>query len=203
MKQDTTQTRSRKRKLFVTFGVLAVMAGLTVFVTSASFSSTTSNPGNRIEAGSVAVGDSDGTTGVLYNALDQAPGPAAGPVSKCIRVDYTGSLASSLKLYSSAIAGGSNFRLKVERGSGITSPAADMNCTGFGASSTAFDNTLDNFPTTYAAGIDGKAGGSAWATGNSVDYKFTVYVVDDSTPNAHTSKVDSAAHSFTWEARNN
>jgi hypothetical protein len=199
---NTHTTPSKKRKLFVTFAVLAVMAGLAVFVTSAAFTATTSNPGNRIESGSVAVSDSDGTTGVLYNALDQAPGAGAGPVSKCIRVTYTGSLAASLKLYSSAIANGSNFRLKVERGSGITTPASDMNCTGFSASSTAFDNTLDNFPTTYLSGVDGKASGS-WAQNDSVDYKFTVYTVDDSTPNAHTSKVDTGSHSFTWEARNN
>ena len=199
---NSNPTPSKKRKLFVTFAVLAVMAGLAVFVTSAAFTATTSNPGNRIESGSVAVSDSDGTTGVLYNALDQAPGAAAGPVSKCIRVTYTGSLAASLKLYSSAIANGSNFRLKVERGSGITTPASDMNCTGFSASSTAFDNTLDNFPTTYGSGVDGKASGS-WAQNDSVDYKFTVYTVDDSTPNAHTSKVDTGSHSFTWEARNN
>jgi hypothetical protein len=203
MKQDNLKTQSRKRKLFVTSAVLAVMAGAAVFVTSAAFTATTSNPGNRIESGSVAVSDSDGTTGVLYNALDRAPGAAAGPVAKCLRVTYTGSLASELKLYSSAIAGGSNFRLTVERGSGITTPGSDMNCTGFTASSTAFDDTLDNFPTTYLAGVDGKAGGAAWATSDAVDYKFTVYVVDDSTPNAHTSKVDSGSHSFTWEARNN
>jgi hypothetical protein len=203
MQQNTTPTRSKKGKLFVTFAVLAVMAGLAVFVTSAAFTATTSNPGNRIETGSVAVSDSDGTTGVLYNALDQAPGAGAGPVAKCIRVSYTGSLASELKLYSSAIAGGSNFRLKVERGSGITTPGSDMNCTGFSASSTAFDDTLDNFPTAYGSGVDGKAGGAAWATDDEVDYRFTVYVVDDSTPNAHTTKVDSGAHSFTWEARNN
>jgi hypothetical protein len=200
---DNTNTRSKKRKLFVTFAVLALMAGLAVFVTSAAFTATTSNPGNQIQAGSVAVSDSDGVTGVLYSALNQEPGSGNGPVAKCIRVTYSGSLASDLKLYSSAIANGSNFRLKVERGSGITTPASDMNCTGFTQSSDAFDATLDTFPTTYAGGLDGKAGGAAWNTGNTVDYRFTVYTVDDPTPNAHTSTQDSGAHSFTWEARNN
>ena len=197
-----TKTQGKSRKLFVTFAVLALMAGLAVFVTSAAFTATTDNPGNRIQAGSVAVSDSDGTTGVLYNALNQKPGSGNGPVAKCIRVTYSGSLASDLKLYSGAISNGSSFRLKVERGSGLT-PAADMNCTNFTQSSDAFDDTLNNFPTTYAAGIDGKAGGAAWTTGNTVDYRFTVYAVDDSTPNAHTSQLDSGTHAFTWEARNN
>jgi hypothetical protein len=197
------QTESRKRKLFLTFAVVALMAGLAVFVTSAAFTATTSNSGNRIESGSVAIGDSDNATGVLYNALNQEPGAGNGPTAKCIRVTYSGSLGADVKLYRGAAANGDKFRLKVERGSGMATADQTMDCTGFTASSTAFDNTLDQFPTTYAAGIDGKAVAAAWAPNETVDYKFTVYTVDDSTPNARTSKYDSGAHSFTWEAQNN
>jgi hypothetical protein len=196
------QTESRKRKLFLTFAVVALMAGLAVFVTSAAFTATTSNTGNRIESGSVAIGDSDNATGKLYDALNQKPGAANGPAAKCIRVTYSGSLGAAVKIYRGAVSNGDKFRLKVERGSGMTTADQTMDCTGFTASSTAFDNTLDQFPTTYATGIDGKASG-AWAEGESVDYKFTIYTVDDSTPNARTSKYDSGAHSFTWEAQNN
>jgi hypothetical protein len=201
--KNSNDSQGRKRRIFVTVAVLALMAGVAVFSTSAAFTATSSNPGNRIEAGTVAIGDSDAGTGALYNALNQKPGSGNGPAAACIRVTYSGSLASSVKLYSSAIANGSSFRLKVERGSGLTGPAADMNCTGFAASNTAFDATLDTFPTTYAGGVDGKAGGAAWASGDSVDYRFTIYTVDDSTPNAHTTAKDSGAHSFTWEAQNN
>jgi hypothetical protein len=196
-------TQGRKRRIFVTIAVLALMAGVAVFTTSAAFTATTSNPGNSIEAGSVAIGDSDAGTGQLYNALNQKPGAGNGPAAACIRVTYSGSLASAVKLYRSAVSNGAAFRLTVERGSGLTAPASNMNCTGFSATSTAFDNTLDQFPTTYAAGVDGKAAGAAWSSGQSVDYRFTVYPVDDTTPNAHTTAVDTGAHSFTWEAQNN
>ena len=196
-------TQGRKRRIFITVAVLALMAGVAVFTTSAAFTATTSNPGNTIEAGTVAIGDSDAGTGQLYNALNQKPGSGNGPTAACIRVTYSGSLASAVKLYRSAVTNGSAFRLTVERGSGLSAPAANMNCTGFTASSTAFDNTLDQFPTTYAAGVDGKAAGAAWSSGQSVDYRFTIYTVDDSTPNAHTSAMDTGAHSFTWEAQNN
>jgi hypothetical protein len=199
MNNDT----GRKRRIFITVAVLALMAGVAVFTTSAAFTATTSNPGNTIEAGTVAIGDSDAGTGQLYNALNQKPGSGNGPTARCIRVSYSGSLASAVKLYRSAVTNGSAFRLTVERGSGLSAPAANMNCTGFTASSTPFDNTLDQFPTTYAAGIDGKAGGAAWSTGNTEDYRFTIYTVDDATPNAHTSALDSGSHSFTWEAQNN
>ena len=122
------------------------MAGVAVFTTSAAFTATSSNSGNRIEAGTVAIGDSDAGTGVLYNALNQKPGSGNGPTAACIRVTYSGSLASGVKLYSSAIANGSQFRLKVERGSGLTGPAANMNCTGFTSSSTAFDARTGHLP---------------------------------------------------------
>jgi hypothetical protein len=201
--KNSNDSQGRKRRIFVTVGVLALMAGVAVFSTSAAFTATSSNPGNRIEAGTVAVGDSDAGTGVLYNALNQKPGSGNGPTAACIRVTYSGSLASSIKLYSSAIANGTAFHLKVERGSGLSNPGSGMSCAGFTSSSTPFDTTMDTFPTTYGGGIDGKAGGAAWNASDTVDYRFTVYTVDDSTPNAHTSAVDTAAHSFTWEAQNN
>lgn len=199
---NTHETQGRKRRIFITVAVLALMAGVAVFTTSAAFTATSSNPGNAIEAGTVSIGDSDAGTGKLYDALAQGPG--AGPTAACIRVTYSGSLASAVKLYRSAVTNGDDFRLVVERGgNSLSAPAADMNCTGFTAASTAFDNTLDLFPTTYAAGVDGKAAGAAWTSGQSVDYRFTVTVVDDSTPNAHTSALTTGAHSFTWEAQNN
>jgi hypothetical protein len=202
--RNNNDSQGRKTRIFLTVAVLALMAGVAVFTTSAAFTATTSNPGNQIEAGTVAIGDSDAGTGVLYNALNQKPGAANGPTAKCIRVTYSGSLASAVKLYSGAVSNGTHFRLKVERGdNSLTAPAANMNCTGFTASSTPFDNTLDQFPTTYAGGIDGKATGTAWSSGDSVDYRFTIYTVDDSTPNAHTTAKDSGSHSFTWEAQNN
>lgn len=200
---ELDQQDTRKRKLFLTASVVSLAAGLALFATSAAFTATTENNGNRIEAGSVAISDSDAGTGVLYNALNQAPGSANGPVAKCIRVNYTGSLATSVKLYRGAVTNGAAFRLKVERGSGITTPGSDMNCTGFTASSTAFDANLDTFPTTYAGGIDGKAAGAPWAANDTVDYRYTIYTLDDSTPNAHTSKLDSGTHSYTWEAQSN
>jgi hypothetical protein len=201
--KNSNDSQGRKRRIFSTVAVLALMAGVAVFSTSAAFTATSSNSGNSIEAGTVAIGDSDADTGNLYSALNQKPGSGNGPTAACIRVSYSGSLASSVKLYSSAISNGSQFRLKVERGSGLTGPAANMNCAGFTSSSTPFDAGLNTFPTTYAGGIDGKAAGAAWSSGDSVDYRFTIYTVDDSTPNAHTSAVDTGAHSFTWEAQNN
>ena len=189
--------RSTARKLLLTalvVGVLVTVAGLGVF---AAFTATTENPGNQIQSGTVAISDND--SGVaLYNVTNAKPGDAT---SKCIRVSYTGSLASSVKLYvSSGITNGTLYNLSVERGSGTTNFST---CAGFTASSTPHDAALGTFPTTYAAGVDGKAGGAAWNNGDTVDYRFTITQNDDSTPNAHTSAASSGSHTFTWEARNN
>jgi hypothetical protein len=196
------QTESRKRKLFLTFAVVALMAGLTVFVTSAAFTATTSNSGNQIEAGSVAIGDDDADTGVLYSAVDQEPGAGNGPAAKCINVTYSGSLGAVVKLYRGAVANGDKFHLTVERGTGAAG-GSSLSCSGFGSPTSVFSNTLDQFPNSFAGGIDGKAGGAAWSQGETISYRFTVYTVDDSTPNARTSEYATGAHSFTWEAQNN
>jgi len=190
----------RTRKLLLSLLVVGAVGSVAAWGVFAAFTATTTNSGNTITAGTVAIGQHAGAT-TLYSASNQGPG--ANTVG-CVRVTYTGSLASSVKLYAStAPANGDDFNLTVERGSGLSSPDNTMNCTGFSSSSTAFNGTLDTFATTYAGGLDGKAGGAAWAQNDAVDYRFTVAVVDDSTPNAHSSSVSTNAHSFTWEARNN
>jgi hypothetical protein len=200
----SNDSEGRKLRIFITIAVLAVMAGVAVFTTSAAFTATSSNPGNLIEAGTVSIGDSDAGTGKLYNALALKPGAGNGPAAACIRVTYSGSLGSAVQLYRSAVTNGAQFHLTVERGgTSLAAPGSDMNCTGFTAASTAFDGTLDTLGTDFSSGTPGKAGGAAWSSGQSVDYRFTIYPVDDSTPNAHTSAVDTGSHSFTWEAQNN
>ena len=189
--------RTRKTLLsLVVVGAIGTVAGWGVY---GAFTATTTNSGNSITAGTVAIDQHAGAT-TFYDVSAQGPGAS---VEKCVRVQYTGSLAASVKLYVSTVTNGTAFTLKVERGSGLSAPDNTMNCTDFAASSTAYDGALGSFATTYAGGVDGKAAAAAWATNDAVDYRFTISVVDDATPNAHTSELDSDAHTFTWEARNN
>ncbi len=192
------QARHRRAlTLLLTIGVVGTVAGWGAY---SAFTATTANSGNTITAGTVAISQHAGAT-TLYSGTDQGPGSS---FVKCVRVSYTGSLASSVRLYvSSGVTNGSAFNLKVERGSGLSSPDASMNCTGFSSSSTPYDGNLGAFATNYAGGVDGKASAAAWNQNDSVDYRFTITVNDDSTPNAHTSALSSGAHTFTWEARNN
>jgi len=183
------------------FALTALIAGLAASAASfgvfSAFSATTSNRGNSFEAGSVAIGDNDGDSAPLYAESNQKPGD---PVQRCIEVSYTGTLDANVKLYTpSAIAHGSAFHLKVERGTQTTGEFPG--CGDFTPTSEAYDGPLGAFPKTYADGIDGKSAAAAWAEDEVVVYRFTVTVADDPTPNAHTSTRSTGAHEFTWEAR--
>src|SRR3954449_13385249 len=189
----------KTRKILLSLAVLGVIGSLAGFGTWSAFPATTTNTGNSYTAGSVQITQHSGAT-TLYTGAHAAPGHST---TGCVRVTYGATLPASVKLYASSITNGTSFHLTVERGSGITAPDNTMTCTGFTPSSTAFDGSLDTMPTSYAAGVDGKDTGTAWAQADSVDYRFTITVKDDATPNAHTSELGTGAHSFTWEARSN
>jgi hypothetical protein len=187
------------RKISLTVLIAGVVAGVAGFGAFSAFSATTANTGNSFASGTVAIADNDGGSAALYTSTGNAP---ADSVVSCIRVTYTGSLASSVKLYlAGAITSGSQFNLKIERGTQST--GAFPACGDFAATSSAYDGALGSFPTSYGAGADGKAAGAAWATNDSIAYRFTITQNDDATPNAHTTVGSSGAHDFTWEARNN
>ena len=186
-------------KISLTVLIAGLVAGVAAMGAFSAFSATTSNDGNSFASGTVAIGDNDGGSTALYTSAGNKPGDS---VVSCIRVTYTGSLASSVKLYTpSVITNGAMFNLKVERGtqtSGVF-PA----CGDFSATSIAYDAALGSFPTTYGAGLDGKAAAAAWATSDTIAYRFTVTQNDDPTANAHTAVTSSGSHDFTWEARSN
>jgi hypothetical protein len=192
--------QTKHRRTFFALLLIGLVGSVAGWGAYSAFTATTTNSGNAITAGTVVISQHAGAT-TLYSSSGLGPGSS---IAKCVRVSYTGSLAASVKLYESgAISNGSAFNLKVERGSGLSSPDNTMNCTGFTASSTAYDGDLGSFASTYAGGVDGKSGGSAWSQNDSVDYRFTISVNDDATANAHTSALASGSHSFVWEARNN
>src|SRR4051812_28959751 len=191
----------RKRRILLSVLIVGALGGLAGFGTWSAFTATTTNSGNSYAGGSVSIQDDSGLSTALINLSNQAPGVAT---TKCIRIKYTGSLASTVHFYVPSVSNGSSFQLQVERGSGLSDLATRGSCTSFSASSTAFTTAdLGTFPSTYAAGVVGKAADAAWATNDAIDYRFTFTVKDDTTPNAHTSAVSTGTFSVTWEARNN
>jgi hypothetical protein len=191
---------TERKNLLATAAVVAAVALMAALGSYSAFTATTGNTGNAIATGTVSLSDSDGATGQLYSVTGNAPGASSTP--RCLRVTYNGSLAATVKLYrAGSLSSGSDYALRVERGSGLTGPAADMNCTGFTTAAEIYNGDLASLGTAYAGGVDAK--GSSWSTGNTVDYRFTITTKDDTTANAHTGDHTTGSHDFVWEAQSN
>ncbi|HSJ92587.1 MAG TPA: hypothetical protein VK896_01020, partial [Gaiellaceae bacterium] len=88
----------RTRKLLLSLLVVGAVGSVAAWGVFAAFTATTTNSGNTITAGTVSIGQHAGAT-TLYSASNQGPGATT---VGCVRVTYTGSLASSVRLYASA-----------------------------------------------------------------------------------------------------
>ncbi len=180
-------------------GVMSAVVGMGVF---GAFSATTSNTGNQVTAGTVAISDNDSNT-AMYSVGNQKPGDT---LTRCIRVTYTGSLASNVRLYTGSSIGalGPHVNLTVTPGTmptGTTFP----NCTGFTADGAAiFNNTLSNFAAThssYATGlVDNPGSSSSWVQNDNVVYQFTVQLSASAPDTAQ--GATTGTHTYTWEAQN-
>lgn len=204
--------------------ILGILGSITLlFDTSGSaFSGTTTGPASGWAAGAVSLTDTD--TGL---AMFTVGAPGTGQVSgaglkpgnsvvNCIRVDYTGTVPATVRLYvptrgTTNGTGGtpmsSYIHIKVEEGT-----AGAFGCSGFAGATTIWDNTLGTsqlcasigcfydlwgtFPTTWAAGVLSAL--ATWAPGTTRSYRITLKL-DIGTP--ETSKSATMSGIFTWEAQ--
>ena len=187
-----------KRRSRLVRGVVIVLLGLlgsAVLIwssTQAAFSGTTGNSGNSWTAGSVSLSDDDSGS-ALFSVTGLKPGSTG---SKCIEVTYTGNIASSVKLYTTALsytgALGTYLDFTVELGTGGT--YAD--CTGFSAEATLHSTTLAAFASGYTNYGNGVGSWTPSSNGQKKTYKFTYTLQDnDSAEGA------SAGIGFTWESQ--
>lgn len=194
---------TRRRKTLIT--LLVVMAIVTVAgpATFSAFSSTTANPSNLFTAGTVVLADNDANAALL-NLTNGKPGDSD---TGCIRVSYTGTLASTVRLYGT-VSGSLASYLNVTVTRGIDSSPSYDSCTNFSADGTdyigqgngvVYSGTLAAFPASYAAGLVDPTSGSpeTWSNPESHSYRFTI-----SLANNDAAQGLSASGSLTWEARN-
>src|SRR3712207_5736447 len=144
------------RKVLGTVLVAGLLASLAGFATWSAFSATSTNPTNSFAAGTVAIGDNDAGSAMFnLNGMD----PVDPTEQRCIVVTYTGSLASSVRLYGTTGGSGlaNHINLRVTRGT-IPTPSFSS-CTGFAADATnhrglgagvIYDGTLTGFADDYA-----------------------------------------------------
>ena len=179
-------------------GALGSLAAMGVF---GAFSSTTTNAGNTITAGTVAIADNDAGA-AMYSITNAKPGES---VSKCIKVTYTGSIDADVHLYTTSTIGALGQYVDLTITPGTQTTPSFPSCTGFVADSggALYTGTLANFATTknsYANGVvDYPGTGTKWATNESVIYQVTASL-QSSAPEA-AQGATTGAHTFTWEAR--
>jgi hypothetical protein len=195
--------RSVRGRLLATAAVVLAL-GVAVGSSTAAFTATTQNSNNSIATGTVAIGDNDAGAALL--ALNNArPGDSD---TGCIKVTYTGSLSSSVRLYATTT-GALNPYLDLKITRGATTDAFDI-CTNFAADATnyvgqgagvVYNGALASFPASYAGGLIDplSATPESWAQNEVHAYKLQV-TVQASAPT--TAQGLSASSTFFWEARN-
>jgi hypothetical protein len=143
-------------------GVL--LSGMLVWTSSESaFGGNAQNPASSWTAGTVAINDDDGAA-VLFNSSGLVPGDTG---TKCITVNYTGSLTANVKVFVSSLTGtlGPYLNMTLEQGNG----GSFADCSGFVAE-TSVSATLSGLGTTYGTGF------GTWAptgTGQSRTYRIS------------------------------
>jgi predicted ribosomally synthesized peptide with SipW-like signal peptide len=200
MVKEREVSMDRYRKLLLTVLVLGMLGAVAGMGTFSAFSSTTSNSGNSFAAGTVYVDDNDSGS-AMYSVSNRKPGDT---VQKCITVQYSGSLAADVKLYTTSSIGalGPYINMTVEKGTatGATFPG----CGTYTSESTIYTGTLAAFPSSYATGLSAYPGSqSQWNQNDTVVYRFTLTLADNNSANGGSGgALSSGSHSFTWEARN-
>jgi hypothetical protein len=192
-----------RRPVLLALAVAGVIAAVAVGLTSAAFVGTTSNAGDSFTTGTVSITDNDAGGSML--ALSAAkPGNSD---TSCIKVTYTGSLDSTVRLYAAAASPLAPFlQLTVTRGTD-SSPSFDA-CTNFTSDATnyigsgagvIYSGLLSAYPATYGSGIVDPVSGSpeTWTTSEVHSYKFVVSLINNPAAQGL-----SATATFTWEARN-
>jgi hypothetical protein len=173
---------------------LVIAGSLVLGASQAAFTDSTDNGVNNWATGTVVLSDDDSNV-AMFNALALQPGSTG---ERCIRVLYTGTLASTVKLYSASVSGalGPYLDMVIEEGD----LGAYASCGGFVAIvPAAYNGTLTNLGTTATNFGTGVGTFAPTASGQSKVYRIT-YTVNATTPDAAQGTV--AAATFVWEAQN-
>jgi hypothetical protein len=180
-------------------GALGSLAAMGVF---GAFSATTTNAGNNITAGNVAIADNDAGA-AMYSITNAKPGES---VSKCIKVTYTGSIDADVRIYTTSTIGSLGQYVDLTITPGTQATSTFPSCTGFtaDASGALYTGSLQNFGTTknsYANGVaDYPGSGTKWTANESVVYQVTATLQSSAPDTAQ--GLTTGSHTFTWEARN-
>jgi hypothetical protein len=187
----------KQTKVLLSVLIVAVGCSFAGFGVFAAFSGTTTNPNNTFAAGTVTLTDNDGGAALYPNTSSAQPGV---DYDRCIRVTYTGSLDSTVRLYTSPIsADGSKVNIQVDK----SATGSQADCSDFGAATSVYaPTTLSAFGTSHSSYANGLAvnPGSAtnWVQNDAVTFRFRLSIPDLPANEG----LSISAFTLTWEAQN-
>ncbi|MDP9393379.1 MAG: hypothetical protein M3Q27_03550 [Actinomycetota bacterium] len=187
--------------------VLGLLAACSTGSTWASFSAATNNVADSYQAGTVVLADDEAASVPLLTLSGARGGDSS---SGCVRVIYSGSLPSTVRLYGSSGGTGLAPYLDVEITRGVMTSGTFPSCSGFQADTASygdpapgvvFRGTLADFVATrssWSSGlVDAPTATETWTNGETHAYRITVTLRADGAAEAKT-----ATPVFTCEARN-
>ncbi len=168
---------SKSQKVLLSTVVVGVLGSAVAVGVFGLFSATTQNAGNEISSGTVALSDNDAGS-AQFNITGAKPGDSW---VRCIKVSYTGSLPSDVRIYEQGGGGPLSpyLTLKLEQG---TQPEATFpSCAGFAPDATNGNGTLYEGPgfgsigSTYETGSPVVPfGQTVWNPGDSLVFRSTL-----------------------------
>jgi predicted ribosomally synthesized peptide with SipW-like signal peptide len=195
--RDAGPGSAERAKGLVTVASALVIGLVASGATWSAFNAQTANSNNQFNTGTVTITDNS-SGAAMFTSANLRPGV---PVSKCIKVTYTGSLSAGVKLYGSTTGTLSSYlTLQVTRGD--VSSGAFGDCTNFTPDAATYglgpgvlySGPMTSFPSSLGGAVADP--NSSWSQNEAHFYRFTVDVADD---NAAEGK--SATSAFTWDAR--
>ena len=188
-----------KRALRAGLGIGVAVAAAS-FGTYAAFTDSTASQANEINTGTVVIADND-SNAAMYSITNAKPGVTT---EKCIKVTYTGTMDSDVKLYTGSTLGALGPYVDLQIMPGTQASPSFPSCTGFtpDAGGAIFTGTLSDFATAHSSWanglVDNPGAATKWITNDTVVYRFRVTVQDV----AAAAGKATGQHTFTWEARN-
>lgn len=174
---------------------LAAVGVLLVQGSEAAFTASTDNKGNIVEAGTVVLSDSGAGT-AMFNVGNVNGGQT---ITRCIKVDYSGSLTADIKLHGKATGNISpdkdlapGLATTIELGSGVKADCSDFAPAG----SPSFTGPLSSFVAAHSGYGSGIAGYANATSGTTKSYRITMTVSNENKYQGTSAGVD-----FTWEAQ--
>ena len=200
-------SQPRRKPRILLFALLGVLAAAIIGgpVALASFLSSSSAT-HTVSTGTVALSNNNNGS-ALISLTNGIPTLASGTSTGCIKVTYTGSVDTNVRLYAT-VSGSLAPYLTLTVTRGTDSAPSYNSCTNFTADATnyigagagvIYSGLLSVYPTSYATGVVDPTSGSPelWTQNEAHSYKFVITLNDNTAAQGLSSTA-----TFIWEARN-